>query len=75
MVTDGSNLHPAVIAEFWSEADHQLCVFHVIKDINKLILDAVRRVQKAMSRRGKGGGRTSGAARAARPRQQQPAAG
>src|SRR5271168_1051599 len=55
VVTDGSNLYPAVIAEFWSEADHQLCVFHVIKDINKLILDAVRRMKKAMSRRGKGG--------------------
>ena len=55
MVTDGSNLYPAVIAEFWSDADHQLCVFHVIKDINKLMLDAVRRMQKAMSRRGKGG--------------------
>ena len=37
MVTDGSNLYPAVIAELWSEADHLLCVFHVIKDINKLI--------------------------------------
>ena len=24
MVTDGSNLYPAVIAEFWSEADHQV---------------------------------------------------
>ena len=55
VVTDGSNLYPAAIAELWSEADHQLCVFHVIKDINKRILDAVRRMQKAMSRRGKGG--------------------
>jgi hypothetical protein len=30
-------------------------VFHVIKDINKLILDAVRRLRSAMSRRGKAG--------------------
>src|SRR3954463_12034002 len=37
VVTDGSNLYPAVVAELWPEADHQLCVFHVIKDINKLI--------------------------------------
>src|SRR3954462_937982 len=55
VVTDGSNLYPGVLAELWSDADHQLCVFHVIKDINKLILDAVRRMRSAMSRRGKAG--------------------
>ena len=55
VVTDGSNLYPAVLGELWPEADHQLCVFHVIKDINKLILDAVRRRRQAMSRRGKAG--------------------
>ena len=55
VVTDGSNLYPSVLAELWSDAQHQLCVFHVIKDINKLILDAVRRMRTAMSRRGKAG--------------------
>jgi transposase-like protein len=55
VVTDGSNLYPAVLAELWPVADHQLCVFHVIKDINKLILDAVRRMRASMSRRGKAG--------------------
>jgi transposase-like protein len=55
VVTDGSNLYPAVLAELWPDADHQLCVFHVIKDINRLILDAVRRLRTAMSRRGKAG--------------------
>ncbi len=55
VVTDGSNLYPAVLAELWSDADHQLCVFHVIKDINKLILAAVRRLRNAMNRRGKAG--------------------
>ena len=55
VVTDGSNLYPSVLAELWPDAKHQLCVFHVIKDINKLILDAVRRLRTAMSRRGKGG--------------------
>jgi Transposase len=55
LVTDGSNLYPAVLAELGPEADHQLGVFHVIKDINELILDAVRRMPNAMSRRGKGG--------------------
>jgi transposase-like protein len=55
VVTDGSNLYPAVLGELWSEADHQLCVFHVIKDINKLVLDAVRRLRNAMKRRGQAG--------------------
>ena len=55
VVTDGSNLYPAVLGELWSEADHQLCVFHAIKDINKLVLDALRRLRTAMSRRGKAG--------------------
>jgi transposase-like protein len=55
VITDGSNLYPAVLAELWSKADHQLCVFHVVKDINKLILDAVRRMRTAMNRRGKAG--------------------
>lgn len=55
VVTDGSNLYPAVLGELWPDADHQLCVFHVIKDIHQLILDAVRRLRAAMSRRGKAG--------------------
>src|SRR3954453_7842342 len=55
VVTDGSNLYPAVLEELWPDADHQLCVFHVIKDINKLVLDPACRLRSAMSRRGKAG--------------------
>src|SRR3954467_14701175 len=55
VITDGSNLSPAVLGELWSEADHQLCVFHIVKEINKRILDAVRRLRRAMSRRGQAG--------------------
>jgi transposase len=55
VVTDGSNLYPTVLKELWSDADHQLCVFHVIKDLNKLVLDAVRRMRTVMGRRGKAG--------------------
>ena len=55
VITDGSNLYPAVLGELWPEADHQLCVFHIIKDINKLILDALRRLRMAMQRRGQAG--------------------
>ena len=71
VVTDGSNLYPAVLAELWPAARHQLCVFHVLKDINQLILKGVRRLARAMARRGKSGrkrerGRPSKARRAAR---------
>jgi hypothetical protein len=55
VVTDGSNLYPTVLSELWPEAAHQLCVFHVIKDINELVLDALRRMRTAMNRRGKAG--------------------
>src|SRR3974377_841060 len=55
VVTDGSNFYPPARAEVLSRAGHPFCGFHGIKNNNKLILDAVRRMQKAMSRRGKGG--------------------
>lgn len=55
VVTDGSNLYPGVLAELWPTARHQLCVFHVLKDINELILKGVRRPARAMARRGNGG--------------------
>jgi hypothetical protein len=70
VVGDGSNLYPDLLAELWPAADHQLCVFHVLKTVNGLILDAVRRLRAAMARRGKAGrkkkrGRKSKPARAA----------
>jgi len=71
VVTDGSNLYPTVLAELWPGARHQLCVFHLLKDINDLILQAVRRLARALQRRGKAGrkrarGRPRQAAQAAR---------
>jgi transposase-like protein len=73
VVTDGSNLYPAVLAELWPDAAHQLCVFHALKEINGLILDAARRLRNAMKRRGRAGrkkkrGRKSRRARAAAAR-------
>jgi hypothetical protein len=55
VVTDGSDLYPEVLAELWPHAKHQLCVFHILKDINKLVLKAVRRLARAMQRRGNAG--------------------
>ena len=54
-MTDGSNLYPTILAELWPDARHQLCVFHVLKDLHEQVLDAVRRQRQAMSRRGNRG--------------------
>lgn len=55
VVTDGSPLYPALPAELWPDARHQLCVFHVLKDINAKVLEAVRRLRRQMARRGNRG--------------------
>lgn len=55
VVTDGSPLYPTLLAELWPKAEHQLCVFHVMQDLNKLILDAVRRVRMQIGRQGRKG--------------------
>ena len=57
VVTDGSPLYPAVLAELWPDAEHQLCVFHVLQDLNQRILDAVRRLRTKMKRQGRKGRR------------------
>jgi hypothetical protein len=71
VVSDGSNLYPEVLAELWPHAKHQLCVFHILKDTNKLVLKGLRRLARAMQRRGNCGrkrqrGRPSKAQQAAR---------
>jgi hypothetical protein len=55
VVTDGSNLYPAVLAEVWPQARHQLCIFHVLQDITNKVLDGVRRLRRQKARRGNGG--------------------
>jgi hypothetical protein len=55
VVSDGSGLYPAVLAELWPKAKHQLCVFHVLKDILEKVLQAVRRLQHGQARRGRAG--------------------
>jgi hypothetical protein len=51
VVTDGSNLYPKILAEIWPEASHQLCVFHVIKDINIHVFDALRRMRRKLAQK------------------------
>lgn len=52
VVTDGSNLYPKVLADLWPQARHQLCVFHVLKDINEQVLAALRRLRRQHARAG-----------------------
>lgn len=66
VITDRSALYPKTIAEVWPEAKHQLCVFHVISDINDHVLDAAREVRREIKpkRIKKGKGRPSKRTRA-----------
>jgi len=57
VVTDGSSLYPKALALVWPTARHQLCVFHVLMDVNAKVLAAVRRLRRAKANRGKAGRR------------------
>jgi hypothetical protein len=48
VISDRSPLYPKTIAEVWPEAKHQLCVFHVMSEVNDHVLDAVREVRRAI---------------------------
>lgn len=46
VVSDRSPLYPKTLQAVWPDANHQLCIFHVIAEINKLILRAAREVRR-----------------------------
>jgi hypothetical protein len=72
VVTDGSNLYPTVLTELWPNARHQLCAFHVLKDINTHVFDALRRLRRTLAQkrgRKRRRGRPSKAQTRARTRQ------
>jgi len=50
VVTDGSSLYPQLLGEIWPQATHQLCIFHVLQDINQAVLQAVRRIRMRLQR-------------------------
>jgi hypothetical protein len=50
ITTDGAPLYPAPIVEvFGPDVPHQLCRFHIIKELNKAILHAVASVRKRLN--------------------------
>lgn len=48
ITTDGSSLYPEVIEEVFPGVPHQVCEFHVLKEITKDILKVVAKIRKAM---------------------------
>ena len=48
ITTDGSPLYPAVLADLFPEIPHQICEFHILKEINKEILKAVASVRREL---------------------------
>lgn len=49
ITTDGSTLYPDPIRTIWPNARHQVCEFHVIKEINKDVLRVVAKLRKSLA--------------------------
>ena len=49
ITTDGSPLYPAAIATVFGPVPHQLCEFHILKDLNQAVLRAVAQVRKQLA--------------------------
>jgi hypothetical protein len=72
ITTDGSALYPEPISKVFGDVPHQLCEFHVIKELTKAVLHAGAKIRKdlAATKPALGRGRPSSAAarKAARDR-------
>jgi hypothetical protein len=51
ITTDGSALYPAAIQAVWGHLPHQICEFHILKDLNQAVLRAVAQVRKQLAAR------------------------
>src|SRR5262249_33802713 len=49
VTTDGSSLYPKVLGELWPDARHQICEFHVLKEITKAALHALAKLRQEMT--------------------------
>jgi hypothetical protein len=49
ITTDGSPLYPAAITAVFGPVPHQICEFHILKDLNQAILRAVAQVRKQLA--------------------------
>ena len=55
VITDGSPLYKDALVEIWKGVEHQLCLFHVFKEVNSLVLDAFRQIRNRIKRQGNKG--------------------
>jgi len=51
VTTDGSPLYPEPLRTVFGDVPHQLCEFHILKELTKAILRAVARVRKDLAAR------------------------
>jgi hypothetical protein len=49
ITTDGSELYPEPIATVFGDVPHQVCTFHVLRDVTKAVLSAVAKVRKDLT--------------------------
>ena len=49
ITTDGSPLYPEPIAEVFGEVPHQLCTFHILREVTKAVLSAVAKERKRLA--------------------------
>jgi hypothetical protein len=49
ITTDGSALYPAPIVDVFGDTPHQICEFHVLKELNKAVLRAAAKVRKELA--------------------------
>lgn len=50
ITTDGSSLYPKVLKELWPDVPHQVCRFHVLKEITQAVLRTLARLRKELTR-------------------------
>jgi len=74
ITTDGSALYPEPISKVFGDLPHQVCEFHVIKELTKAVLRAVAKVRKELAaakpKLGRGRPSSPAARQAARRRKQ-----
>lgn len=49
ITTDGSSLYPEPICRVFGDVPHQICEFHVIKELTKAVLRAVAKLRKELA--------------------------
>jgi transposase-like protein len=48
VITDDSRLYPAVLAEVWPTAMHQLCLFHATRRVVRAVSEVVKQVRRSL---------------------------